>query len=116
MICGRATYCPLVQESVVELRKLLLGLFGAEVLEEVGVKVAQLAAEERRERNQSAAAQRWNGSSVKRPVSKVDVFGFTGCLLGHKGLRFLGFAPFGKATTWVDGKKWMPEIEPRPFV
>lgn len=57
MICGCATYRPLVQESVVELHKLLLGLFGIEVLEEVGVKVAQLAVEERRERNQSPVAQ-----------------------------------------------------------
>lgn len=68
MICGCATHCPLVQESVVELHKLLLGLFGVEVLDEVGVKVAQLAAEERRERNESAVAQSWNGRSVKRLI------------------------------------------------
>lgn len=37
-----ATYCTLVQESVVELNKLLLGLFGTEALEEVSVEVAEL--------------------------------------------------------------------------
>lgn len=49
MICGCTTYCPLVQKSVVELHKLLLGLFCIEVLEELGVKVAQLAVEERKQ-------------------------------------------------------------------
>lgn len=44
-----ATYGALVQESVVELHKLLLGLFGAEVPEEVGMKVTQLTAEEEEE-------------------------------------------------------------------
>lgn len=48
MRCGCGTYRPLVQEGVVELHKLLLGLFCVEVLEKVGVKVAQLAAEERK--------------------------------------------------------------------
>lgn len=57
MICGCVTYCPLVQESVVELHKLLLGLFCVEVLKELGVKVAQLVAEERKERNQSPVGQ-----------------------------------------------------------
>lgn len=37
-----ATYCTLVQESVVELHKLLLGLFGTEVFEEVSVEVTKL--------------------------------------------------------------------------
>lgn len=54
MICGCATYSSLVQESVVELHKLLLCLFGVEVLEEVGVKIAQLAAKEKRERESAA--------------------------------------------------------------
>lgn len=45
-----ATYGALVQESVVELHKLLLGLFGAEVPEEVGMKVAQLTGEEEEEK------------------------------------------------------------------
>lgn len=48
----RATYCTLVQESVVELHKLLLGLFGTEVPEEVSMEVTQLR-EERRTEDQS---------------------------------------------------------------
>lgn len=63
MICGCTTYCPLVQESGVELHKLLLGLFCIEVLEELGVKVAQLAAEERKERNKSPVWQHLNSQS-----------------------------------------------------
>lgn len=46
-----ATYCTLVQESVVELHKLLLGLFGTEVPEEVSMEVNQLR-EERQTRDQ----------------------------------------------------------------
>lgn len=42
-LCACTTYRPFVQESVVELHKLLLSLFCVEVLEELGVKVAQLA-------------------------------------------------------------------------
>lgn len=45
-----ATYGALVQESVVELHKLLLGLFGVEVPEEVGMKVTQLTGEEEEEK------------------------------------------------------------------
>lgn len=47
-----ATYCTLVQESVVELHKLLLGLFGTEVPEEVSMEVTQLS-EERQIKDQS---------------------------------------------------------------
>lgn len=38
----RSTYCTLIQEGVVELHKLLLGLFGTEGPEEVSMKVTQL--------------------------------------------------------------------------
>ncbi len=40
-----ATYCTLVQESIIELPKLLLGLFGTEVPEEVSMEVSQLREE-----------------------------------------------------------------------
>lgn len=48
-VLQRATYCTLVQESVVELHKLLLGLFGTEVPEEVSMEVTQLRGERRTE-------------------------------------------------------------------
>lgn len=41
--CVSCTYSTLVQEAVVELHKLLLGLFGIEVLEEVSMEVTQLS-------------------------------------------------------------------------
>lgn len=56
MTCGCGTYCPLVQEGVVELHKLLLRLFRVEVLEELSVKVAQLTVQGRKKRNQSPVA------------------------------------------------------------
>lgn len=44
-----ATYCTLVQECVVELHKLLLGLFGTEGPEEVCVEVTELREERQAE-------------------------------------------------------------------
>lgn len=46
-----ATYCTLVQECVVELHKLLLGLFGTEGSEEVCVEVTELREERQAEDN-----------------------------------------------------------------
>lgn len=37
-----ATYSTLVQESVAKLHKMLLGLFGIEILKQVSVEVTQL--------------------------------------------------------------------------
>lgn len=44
-----ATYCTLVQERVVELHKLLLGLFGTEGSEEVSMEVTELRGERQAE-------------------------------------------------------------------
>lgn len=59
-----ATYGALVQESVVELHKLLPGLFGAEVPEEVGMKVTQLTGEEEEEEKKWVSCY----AALKRPV------------------------------------------------
>lgn len=61
-----ATYGALVQESVVELHKLLLGLFGVEVPEEVGMKVTQLTGEEEEEKK---LVSRY--AALKRPVQFI---------------------------------------------
>lgn len=65
-----ATYGALVQESVVELHKLLLGLFGAEAPEEVGMKVTQLTGEEEEEEEKKWASCY---AALKRPVQFIGL-------------------------------------------